>query len=77
MGILSAWTILPRIWTEAAKAGFYVSDLWQQKYPKIQILTVEALFNGAQIQMPPSSYGTFKQAPKAKKEEGKQGDLGI
>jgi len=27
--------------------------------------------------MPPSSHGTFKQAPKTKKEEGKQGDLGI
>jgi hypothetical protein len=56
---------------------FHKAFLWQQKYPKIQILTVEALLGGSQIQMPPSGYGTFKQAPKAKKEEGKQGDLGI
>jgi site-specific DNA-methyltransferase (adenine-specific) len=67
----------PDMTTEAVKAGFYVSEMWQQKYPKIQILTIEALLSGAQIQMPPSGYGTFKQAPKAKKEEGKQGDLGI
>ena len=67
----------PDMTTEAVKAGFYISEMWQQKYPKIQILTVEALLSGAQIQMPPSGYGTFKQAPKAKKEEGKQGDLGI
>ena len=67
----------PDMKNEAVKAGFYVSEMWQQKYPKIQILTVEALLSGSQIQMPPSGYGTFKQAPKAKKEEGKQGDLGI
>jgi hypothetical protein len=51
--------------------------MWQQKYPKIQILTIEALLGRAQIQMPPSGYSTFKQAAKDKKEEGKQGDLGI
>ena len=62
---------------EAAKAGFYVLEIWQQKYPKIQILTIEALLGGAQIQMPPSGYSAFKQAPKDKKEEGKQVDLGI
>jgi site-specific DNA-methyltransferase (adenine-specific) len=67
----------PDMTTEAVKAGYYISDRRQQNYPKIQILTVKALLSGAQIQMPPSGYGTFKQAPKAKKEEGKQGGLGI
>ena len=62
---------------EAIKAGFYSSEMWQQKYPKIQILTVEELLGDAQIQMPPSGYGTFKQAPKVQKEEGTQSELGI
>ena len=29
------------------------------------------------IDMPPSAYGTFKQAGKVKKKDGKQGELGI
>jgi hypothetical protein len=37
----------------------------------------EELLESDQIQMPPSGYGTFKQAPKAQKEEGTQGALGI
>lgn len=56
---------------EAVSAGFYVSELWQENYPKIQILTIEELLTGKQIQMPPS-YGTFKKAQKVKKEEGIQ-----
>ena len=62
---------------EAVSAGFYESELWQQKYPKLQILTIEDLLNGEGIQMPPSGYGTFKQAQKELKKEGKQGELGI
>jgi site-specific DNA-methyltransferase (adenine-specific) len=62
---------------EAVSAGFYKSELWQQAYPKIQILTVEELLAGAQVQMPPTFQGTFKHAPKVKKEEGKQGQLGL
>jgi site-specific DNA-methyltransferase (adenine-specific) len=62
---------------EAVKAGSYTSDMWQQRYPKIQILTVDELLKGAQIQMPPSGYGTFKQAPKARKDEGKQTELDL
>ena len=44
-------------------------------YPRIQILTVEDLLAGKGIDMPPSAYGTFKQAEKVKKQEGKQGEL--
>jgi site-specific DNA-methyltransferase (adenine-specific) len=61
---------------EAITAGFYHSDVWNQNYPKIQILTVEQLLEGNTIQMPPTM-GTFKQAPKVKKDEGKQTKLGL
>ena len=63
---------------EAAAAGFYESPGWGQKYPRLQILTVEQLLHGAQVQMPPA-HGTFKQAQKVKKDEGMQGgfELGV
>ncbi len=63
--------------TEAATAGFYHSPVWNKDYPRLQILTIEALLAGKEIEMPPSAYGTFKQAEKIKKEDGKQGELGI
>jgi site-specific DNA-methyltransferase (adenine-specific) len=63
--------------TEAATAGFYHSPVWNKDYPRLQILTIEALLAGKEIEMPPSAYGTFKQAEKVKKEDGKQGELGI
>ncbi len=61
---------------EAATAGFYESPGWHQKYPRLQILTIEQLLRGAQVQMPPA-YGTFKQAQKVKQDEGVQSRLGI
>jgi site-specific DNA-methyltransferase (adenine-specific) len=63
--------------TEAVSAGYFQSKMWQKDYPRIQILTVEDLLAGKGIDMPPSAYGTFKQAEKVKKKEGKQGELGI
>jgi site-specific DNA-methyltransferase (adenine-specific) len=63
--------------TEAASAGFYHSPLWNKDYPRLQILTIEQLLAGKEIEMPPSAYGTFKQAEKVKKDGGKQGELGI
>jgi site-specific DNA-methyltransferase (adenine-specific) len=48
---------------EALNAGNYDSPGWGKSYPKIQILTIEQLFDGAQIQMP-EQYGTFRQAPR-------------
>jgi site-specific DNA-methyltransferase (adenine-specific) len=61
---------------EAATAGFYTSPLWQKEYRKIQILTIDELLSGKEINMPPD-YGTFKQAPKEKKKEGEQKELGL
>ncbi len=61
---------------EALSAGYYTSELWQKDYPKIQLLTIEQLLNGAQVEMPPSS-GTFKKAERVKKNQGTQGQLGI
>jgi site-specific DNA-methyltransferase (adenine-specific) len=49
---------------EAAAAGFYRSPGWQQDYPRLQILTIEELLEGARIKMPPA-WGTFKQAQRA------------
>jgi site-specific DNA-methyltransferase (adenine-specific) len=50
--------------TEAVAAGFYESAMWG-KFPRIQILTVEQLLDGAEVNMP-SPYGTFKQAERVK-----------
>lgn len=46
---------------EATKAGWYESVTWGRKYPRMQILTIQELFAGKEVQMPPT-YGTFKQA---------------
>ena len=53
--------------TEAVTAGFYESQLWNRKYPKIQLLTVADLLAGKQIDMPPIRQvgATFKKAPKS------------
>jgi site-specific DNA-methyltransferase (adenine-specific) len=61
---------------EAISADFYTSELWQKSYPTIQILTIEQLLNGTQVNMPPA-HGTFKKAEKIKKTEGVQGKMGI
>lgn len=52
---------------EALSAGFYTSDLWQQKYPRLQIISVEDLLNHKSIQMP-SPYNIFRQAERINKE---------
>jgi site-specific DNA-methyltransferase (adenine-specific) len=62
--------------TEAVSSGYYESTLWDRKYPCLQILTIEDLLSGKQIDMPPT-YGTFKQAQRMKKQEGEQKGLGI
>jgi site-specific DNA-methyltransferase (adenine-specific) len=61
---------------EAVTAGYYTTQFTKEKHPEIQIVTVEELLAGKRLDMPSDS-GTFKQAPKAKKDEGKQGELGI
>jgi site-specific DNA-methyltransferase (adenine-specific) len=71
--------------SEAVSAGFYQhglkgsqhsGQLWERDIPHIQILTIEDLFAGKGIEMPPSAYGTFKQAEKIKKNEATQLSLG-
>jgi site-specific DNA-methyltransferase (adenine-specific) len=65
--------------TEAASAGFYHSELWEKEYPRVQILSIDELLNGAEVKIPPTPRGAeaFKQAEKVKKEGPKQGELGI
>lgn len=57
--------------TEAAARGFYHSPGWNKDYPRVQILTVQDLLNGAAVQMPPLSV-TFKQAEKAERTDDSQ-----
>ncbi len=61
---------------EALSEGYYTSELWQKDYPKIQILTIEQLFDGEQVQMP-LAHGTFKKAERVIKPEGSQSEIGI
>ncbi len=53
---------------EAAAAGFYPSPGWQQRFPRLQLLTIAELLAGKQVACPPSRHTnvTFKQAPAAK-----------
>ena len=51
---------------EAVSAGYYFSEGWNINYPKIQILTVGELLDGAVINMPPVR-ATFKKARQEKK----------
>lgn len=62
---------------EAAEAGFYESEMYLKKYPKIQLLTVADLLAGKQIDMPPirQVQATFKKAPKVEEKEIKQKSL--
>ena len=53
-----------------------VAPGWNQKYRRIQILTIEALLHGANVQMPPTAQ-TFKQAPKADSAKPAQPELGL
>ena len=52
--------------TEAAKAGFYKSELWQKDYPRIQILTIEEILDGTRPEIPPQQ-SPFAQAPRERK----------
>jgi site-specific DNA-methyltransferase (adenine-specific) len=56
--------------TEATSAGFYQSSGWNMSYPRLQILTVSQLLDGAAIRMPPNTQGTFKQAERVKGDPG-------
>ncbi len=62
--------------TEAATAGFYESSLWGGQYPKIQILTIAALLEGASISMP-TALRSFKQAERIDKNPAGQNGFEI
>ncbi len=49
---------------EATKQGYYREDIYQKRYGKIQILTVEDILNGQCIKMPPSTVSVFKKSQK-------------
>lgn len=51
----------------ATTAGYYESQSWGRKYPRLQILTIAELFAGKEIAMPPA-YGTFKQAQRVEQD---------
>jgi site-specific DNA-methyltransferase (adenine-specific) len=61
---------------EALAAGFYTSELWQKDYQRIQILTIDQLLSGVEVDMP-AAHGTFKQARRMKTQEGTQHGLGM
>jgi site-specific DNA-methyltransferase (adenine-specific) len=57
--------------TEAVGKGYYHSPGWNRDYPKLQILTVEELLAGKEVQLPPN-VKTFKQAEKISQSDGDQ-----
>ena len=60
-----------------AGAGFYESPGWNRRYPKLQILTVEALLAGVErLERPPTAI-TFKQAQRDQAEGAQQGGFGF
>ena len=63
---------------EAVSSGFYKSPIGKQ-YSKIQILTIEELFDGRDIQRPPEGIAavdrTFRKAKKHKEKQGKQREM--
>ena len=62
--------------TEAVGKGFYHSPAWNKDYPRLQILTIEDLLSGKQLEMPQTSI-TFKQAEKMSGQTKDQGILGF
>jgi hypothetical protein len=66
--------------TEAAGAGFYTSAFNGQKFPRVQLRTIEQLLGGVQIERPSGNVAvdeTFKKAPKAKAKHSGQDELGL
>lgn len=57
---------------EAKSQGYYNQEFFGTRYNKIQILTVEEILNGQEIQKPSSTQETFKQAQKNIEKEADQ-----
>jgi site-specific DNA-methyltransferase (adenine-specific) len=60
---------------EAAEAGFYKPPGLEDRYPPIQILTIEELLAGKRVDYPRLLEVTFKKAPKARPAAEKKGQL--
>ncbi|MCD6326045.1 restriction endonuclease [bacterium] len=62
---------------EAAGAGFYESATWQNRYLRMQILTIEDILRGKGVDCPPlgRTNVTFTRAAKAKKSDDGTNDL--
>jgi len=61
---------------EAVAAGFYHSPLVKRDFPRIQILSIEELLNGAEPKLP-IVRGTFKQAERVKDSDTRQSKLDL
>jgi site-specific DNA-methyltransferase (adenine-specific) len=59
---------------EAVSAGFYESP-HHSNFPKLQILTIEELLNGAKLQYPRMGSATFKRAERQSKNRAEQSGL--
>jgi hypothetical protein len=59
---------------EAIAAGYYHSPIYDREYPKIQILTIEEMFQGKEVDMPSleQTSVTFAKAPRVSKKSGRQ-----
>lgn len=57
----------PQMITEASEAGFYQTFAGANKYPKLQIITIEELLHGVEIKMPPRLHQNFKAAQRIHK----------
>ncbi len=63
---------------EALSAGYYHSPIWNKDYNKVQILTIEDILTGKNIDMPPLTQTsvTFAKAPKLVSKQGEQLAMG-
>jgi site-specific DNA-methyltransferase (adenine-specific) len=65
---------------EAADAGFYHSDWLESKHPRLQIVTIEELLEGKQLDLPKTAFmsdATFKKAAKVRKKGPSTEDLDL
>ncbi len=60
---------------DAAEAGFYKPSGLEDRYPRLQILTIEELLAGKRVEYPRLLEVTFKKAPKARPAAEKKGQL--
>lgn len=61
---------------EAASTGFYESPSWGKKYPRLQLLSIEALLSGQDVDYPRAANMTFKKAQPVESDAGrKQGEF--